>query len=82
MLALPETQEELAEETKSHYSSKYISDYRSFSKTGYPSRGMTGSTPDEQKKQENKVTPKPPWMRKCRSSRHKEEQDRSASSMG
>ncbi|KAK1652704.1 hypothetical protein QYE76_070509 [Lolium multiflorum] len=59
-LTLTETQEELNEEIKPHYSSKF----KAYSKTGYPGRGMMGSTPDDHKKQDEKTVAKPPWDEK------------------
>jgi hypothetical protein len=66
-LTLAETQEELNDEIKPQYTHHYKSDYRSYSKTGFPGKGIVGATPEEHKKQEDKPGVKPPWDEKLQS---------------
>jgi hypothetical protein len=66
-LILAETQEELADEIKPNFTSRYKHDYRMHTRSALSGKGLLGSSPDELKKTEEKTVSKPPWDEKFHS---------------
>jgi hypothetical protein len=64
---LAETQKELLDEIKPHYTQRYRGDYKSYTRTGFPGKGLLGATPDDARKMDEKTTVKPPWEDKFHS---------------
>jgi hypothetical protein len=66
-LALAETPEELLDDLRPHFSSRYKHDQKHYSRSGFPGKGLLGASPDEPKKNDEGQIQKPPWEDKQQS---------------